>query len=605
MPRISRREFLHQAAQTGLAVGVVPKLNSLFALGQIVEQATGAYDAIIVGGGTAGAIVAAKLRRAGGKRKRILIIEAGGPTTASIGGTDFPPWLPPNRSDLTIFDVPGEYSQIAHMPFGAPYQLTETPFTFQGIGLGGNSVFNGMLFQTNPPEVFDQRWPSGWHWKNIRSYFQRVRQNVPVTNTPSTDGVAENTGPALIAHPLYAAAGWVEADTSRPFIAPGFYSRPYLAVTEGRRAGPISGYFEAIDPFGVPVAGVEILNYAKASRIKFDQNGKARAVQYNIRSGLDQTIPGTPGIAKLRPDGLLVMAAGALVTPRLLLLSGVGPRGRENEIFPGQSPAPFAIDNQQVGVGVFDHVMTGVTYSYNGPVPYTAYNYGDYSGNAADLQKYLNGGAGPYAQFQPVSILSYATEGTTPNVEIFINPNGAGTPGGKYYGPNTMTVYVMLIDPKARGLITLDAKGNVNYPNIYMPNTLDGDADTALMTQAVFDTLKMFAQDAGLKILFGPGGESHPNLDPNSLDDIRTYVTGPSPVEGVYFNRLIINHFGGTAPLSDGPGGVNPRTLILRGTKNVAVIDASLIPTVVPAHPVGTIMAIADRAGDILAARWK
>ena len=48
-----------------------------------------------------------------------------------------------------MFDVPGEYSQMAFTPFGAPYQLTETLFTFQGIGLGGNSQFNGMLFQTN------------------------------------------------------------------------------------------------------------------------------------------------------------------------------------------------------------------------------------------------------------------------------------------------------------------------------------------------------------------------------------------------------------------------------------------------------------------------
>ena len=75
--------------------------------------------------------------------------------------------------------------------------------------------------------------------------------------------------------------------------------------------------------------------------------------------------------------------------------------------------------------------------------------------------------------------------------------------------------------------------------------------------------------------------------------------------DGVYFNKLVINHFGGTAALSDGPGGVNPKTLIVRGTTNVAVVDASLIPTIVPAHPVGTIMAVADRAGDILAARWK
>jgi len=67
---------------------------------------------------------------------------------------------------------------------------------------------------------------------------------------------------------------------------------------------------------------------------------------------------------------------------------------------------------------------------------------------------------------------------------------------------------------------------------------------------------------------------------------------------------LIINHFGGTAALSTGPGGVDPATLILRGTTNVAVVDASLIPTSVVGHPIGTIMAVADRAGDILAARW-
>ena len=60
---------------------------------------TGSYDAIIIGGGTAGAIVAAKLRLAIGGSKRILVIEAGGPTSADIGGTAPVPWLP---KDATI-----------------------------------------------------------------------------------------------------------------------------------------------------------------------------------------------------------------------------------------------------------------------------------------------------------------------------------------------------------------------------------------------------------------------------------------------------------------------------------------------------------------------
>lgn len=437
-------------------------------------------------------------------------------------------------------------------------------------------------------------------------YFQTVRENVPVTNTPSTDGIPQNTGPATIIHPLYAANGWVEADTSQPFNGPGgIYSRPYVAATGGRRAGPISGYLESVDPDGVPVPGLEILHFAKCDRIEFDAAGTAVAVLYTKRDGLDQSLPGLESIAHLRPGGLLVMAAGALVTPRLLLLSGVGPRGREAEFFPGRSSVPaFTIDNSQVGVGVFDHVMTMVTYSYSGSVPYRAYNYGNFTANAADLADYLANGSGPYAQYQPVSILNYGLGTMTPNVEIFLNPNGAGAQGGPFYGPTAFSAYVMLLDPTARGIVSLNENNEANYPAIYLPDTPAGDADITLMAQAVFNMIQLFAQNPDLKIVFGPGSSSHPDLNPDSLADIRKYVTGPQPVKDVYFNRLIINHFGGTAALSNGAGGVDPATLILRGTTNVAVVDASLIPTIVPAHPVGTIMAVADRAGDILAPVW-
>ena len=293
-PRISRREFLRKAGQAGLGLGLGSHLVAIAGCSggsaNLVAETPGGYDAIVVGGGAAGAIVAAKLQIASGGRKRILIIEAGGPTSAAIGGTDFPVWLPPNRTDLTIHDVPGEYSLLAFQPLGAPYQLTETLFTWQGIGLGGNAMYNGMLFQTNPSEVFDNDWPTGWHSADLAPYFQRVRGNIPVTNTPSTDGVPQNTGPADIIHPLYAANGWMEGDTSMPINGPGgLYSRPYVAATSGRRAGPISGYFEAVDPGGVPVTGLEIIPFAKCERIHFNADSTAVAVSYSKRAGLDQS----------------------------------------------------------------------------------------------------------------------------------------------------------------------------------------------------------------------------------------------------------------------------------------------------------------------------
>ena len=353
-PRISRREFLRKAGQAGLGLGLGSHLVAIAGCSggsaNLVAETPGGYDAIVVGGGAAGAIVAAKLQIASGGRKRILIIEAGGPTSAAIGGTDFPVWLPPNRTDLTIHDVPGEYSLLAFQPLGAPYQLTETLFTWQGIGLGGNAMYNGMLFQTNPSEVFDNDWPTGWHSADLAPYFQRVRGNIPVTNTPSTDGVPQNTGPADIIHPLYAANGWMEGDTSMPINGPGgLYSRPYVAATSGRRAGPISGYFEAVDPGGVPVTGLEILPFAKCERIHFNADSTAVAVSYSKRAGLDQSLPGTKGVARLAPGGVIVMAAGALVTPRLLLLSGVGPRGREEEFFPGRIVGAEIYDRQSAG----------------------------------------------------------------------------------------------------------------------------------------------------------------------------------------------------------------------------------------------------------------
>jgi choline dehydrogenase-like flavoprotein len=149
---------LLKAGQAGLGLGLAPQLVALAGCGgssaSTVTDASGGYDAIIIGGGTAGTIVAAKLQAASGGRKRIVIIEAGGPTSVSIGGTDFPPWLPAGRTDLTVVDVPGDYSLVAFQPAGAPFQLPEVPFTWQGIGLGGNAMFNGMLFQTNPSEIF-------------------------------------------------------------------------------------------------------------------------------------------------------------------------------------------------------------------------------------------------------------------------------------------------------------------------------------------------------------------------------------------------------------------------------------------------------------------
>ena len=82
---------------------------------------------------------------------------------------------------------------------------------------------------------------------------------------------------------------------------------------------------------------------------------------------------------------------------------------------------------------------------------------------------------------------------------------------------------------------------------------------------------------------------------------MKEYVAATEPIDGVYYSRLIMNHWGGTCPLRNGKRrGTDPDTLLVKGTQNIHVVDASLHPEPLSAHPVATIMAVAEKASDIL-----
>jgi cellobiose dehydrogenase (acceptor) len=546
------------------------------------------YDVIIVGAGAAGSIVARRLVDRF-PRMSVLLLEAGGPTSVTVGGRDFPPY----DRQATIFDVPGEYTNIAFQPKGEPYRQPETPFTYQGTGYGGNSQFNGMLFQAAPPFDFDAAWPRGWSYGDIKPYFDRVLGEMKVSDMPSTDGAFYNAGASTIAADIYRANGFSEANTSvLGGLGDRYFSRGYVVSENGLRGGPVRSHLTSIvGPTGESSRpNLTLIPFAKAERIVFDPRVGNRA------AGLTYATPNGTRFAGLATGGKIVLAGGALMTPRLLLLSGVGPFAKHDEIFSDGFSVPFHIDNPGIGTSLFDHVATALVYEYTGSVPpYRAYRYDDYIANQPDLARYVSAHAGPYAQYGPVSVMqALLLAPRQANVEVFVNPFGAGVPGNPYNGPRNLSAYIMLLRPRARTVMKINRQTFVEYPPIYLTNP----ADAELMAIAVQRLIFMYRTNPNLILTFGPGGRSHPDLNPDKLADVRRYVEAFDPVDGVYFARLIINHWGGTCALGSA---VDPATLRVEGTRDIHVVDASLHPAPLSAHPVATIMAVAERASDLLA----
>jgi cellobiose dehydrogenase (acceptor) len=556
------------------------------------------YDIIFVGAGTANSIVSSKLTLAF-PNKKILILDAGGPLAKRNGGTNFPPYT----QTLTVTDIPGEYPNVAWTANGNQFKVKEAAFTWQGMGYGGNSQFNGMMFQSAPVNNMD-RWASGWRSGNLNPYYKRILNSTKVTAAPSKDGQNYLTGIANAFRSAFVASGYAEVDT-RNLTADlgrmnGYFSRPYVVTDgNGQRGGIADKYLTQIlkSDGTSSKTNLKIIPRAKVSKILFDQTGTATGVNYYLRTtSADYQSTATQGTLQtvnLKANGRIIMGAGALMNPRLLYLSGVGPVGQEAQLGTNLN---FKINNPAVGSYLTDHVgiQLGVSFAS------TNYDNANYTKNSADLAKYLNSRSGPYAQYEPVLIAHVKSSASAmyPDVEIKIDPVPLGGTNPAYNTPNIFSVMLILIDQKGNAKLKLDSNGFVSYPNIYYNSQ---DLDT--LANALYMFLNtVLPKNSGLQLVFGPGGTSHPSLDRTKLSDVRKFVANGNSLSGIHYTGMILNHFTGTIPLeSDATkGGVNPTNLLVRGTKNVHVVDACLYKPPLSAHPVATIMAGAEKASDIL-----
>ncbi len=533
-----------------------------------MTESFGAYDFVIVGGGSAGCVLADRLSASG--KHSLCIIEA--------GPSDRDPRIKIPFGLIGLMNNPRydwRYRSAAHAHLDG-----KTVSVPRGKTLGGSGSINSMLYIRGRSSDYDQ-WAAlgahGWAWDDVLPLFKAQEQNLR-----GADALHGGDGPLHIQdppspHPLtevFAEAGeQMQIPRNKDFNGP---SQEGLGVYQTNMKN--SRRWSAADAFlrtALTRKNVEVFTNTAAETIEVEGNC-ARAVIVN-RSG-----------AKGRIDvrGELILAAGAIDSPALLLRSGIGPGADLQKL-----GIETNIDLPGVGANLHDHPAVAVFHG-NGPTGYGMALSALPQLIAAPFQ-YLFGRRGMFAS-NTVEAGGFAKTDATlaePNVQFHFIPARLGH-------EDKMIVYgrgyycdVCLLKPRSRGALKLASPDPTTPPTIDL-NLLSDDRD--------YDELL-----EGLKLL-------RAIMAAPAFDAVRSPELAPGPsvqtdeqLRGYIQSRLgTAYHPVGTCKIGDLQSEdtvVDPR-LRLKKAANIRVIDASVMPEVVAGNTNAPTMMIAEKgATEILA----
>jgi choline dehydrogenase len=498
-------------------------------------------DYVIVGAGSAGCALAARLTE--DPSVRVTVVEAGGP------------------DDLETIHIPAAWPALWGTEVDWAYETTPQPGSSgqvhqwpRGRVLGGSSSLNGMVYIRANPRDWDA-WAfegcAGWDHESLLPVMKRM-EDVP-DGDPRFRGVGGPIEPRPAADPNPISIAFVEAarEQGHPvtddfngerFEGAGFHD---LLIKDGRRTS-------AADTYLHPAAGrpnLQIVTHAHVAHVLL-AGDRCIGVEY-VQDG---------EVRRLRAEREVILCAGAIDSPALLLRSGIGPAPELGDL--GIEPV---VDLPGVGRNLHDHLLMGVLWEAKQPIPAPGYN-------LAESSMFLR--SDPAQAVPDLHLMFIHVPFHLPSYQV---PEGS------------WTIAVGLVRPASRGTVRLRSADLRDKPLID-PAYLSQEADVQAMVRGT-----RLARTLASASAFDPwrGPEALPGEAVQSDAEIEDFVRHAA---GTYYHPV------GTCHMGVGPDAVVDPSLCVRGVTGLRVADASIMPSIVSANTNTAAMIIGEKAADLVRA---
>ena len=529
------------------------------------------YDYIIVGAGSAGCVLANQLSI--DPDAKVLVLEAGG------DARDMRIRMPLLATKL--WDDPSVNWNYTTEPLKeCDGQRLDVP---RGKILGGCSSINGMIYARGHPLDYDEwekRGARGWGYKDVLPAFKKIESHwLGETEYHGADGpLTVRISPIRtpLTGPILEAArqcGFPVSDDPSGAQPEGFSAPEVTVDHRGRRASTNEAFLQPVSAR----PNLTVHTGAHVTRVIIER-GIATGVEY-IRDGQ---------LCTARADREIILSGGALNSPQILMLSGVGPADALTRL-----GIDVAADLPGVGQNLQDHLLVGMEARCKKPYSFDREMRLDRL-LAAVLQWSLTGkGQASAVPMPAIGYIRTRPELDRPDIQyIFAAVGGAARPwfpGIVKPAGDAFMARNILLHPESRGSVTLSSADPLAKPLIQL-NLLSSRNDVATIRQSIKVMRNMISQSPLAELCLG---EYLPGSGVKTDAEIDAYVR--QTANTAY-------HPVGTCAMGEGSDAVVDPDLKVRGVQNLRVADASVMPTIPGGNTNAAAIMIGMRASDFILA---